>query len=527
MYENSTRSEMPDSIERNASTPRRPSLAINGLSTWGPLVINILVGFLLIPYLISQLGKDRFGIWAIVSGFLGYYGLLRMGVGSGIMRYVPYYLGRNELHKVSETISTGTAFFAVIGMLALIISQLVAEPLSLFYKGGPELAGLVRVMGLVAAIECPLRILDSTIRARERWVLANFATGIVSIIRALSLACCVYLGYSVVPMGWAFFGCTVFYFLLLAFIVWRTFPEIHLRMNLVKIHHLKTLVNFGVLMIIIQLVYTLRLSNHMAIIGKLISLEAVALYYVAVMIMRNARKAAISPFTVFLPRFSRLDGEKDTKAILNLYLKGTKYSAILSSAIMLVVIAAGPAFIKLWVKEGFESIFSVLTILAIGYLVETTFSITGAFMSGAGHQKIQAVLTVCEGILEILLCIFLTMKTSLGLNGIAIGFLISVTLVRGIIIPVYICRSLKIGVLRYYVSGILRPWLILLIMATVFRYFDMAIYIDSWMSLILIVSTICLVFFLFAFFIIINKEERAGLIDFARRMVLRVKSCLR
>ena len=61
-----------------------PSLKVNALSNWVSLGVNVIIGFVLTPFIIRSLGKTGYGIWTLVCSFVGYYGLLNLGVGSAI-----------------------------------------------------------------------------------------------------------------------------------------------------------------------------------------------------------------------------------------------------------------------------------------------------------------------------------------------------------------------------------------------------------------------------------------------------------
>ncbi|MDH3360559.1 MAG: hypothetical protein OEL55_06775, partial [Desulfobulbaceae bacterium] len=65
---------------------RKPSLKINAASNWIAMVIQILIGFFLTPFVISHLGQSGYGIWVLIGSFIGYYGLLNLGVGAAVTR---------------------------------------------------------------------------------------------------------------------------------------------------------------------------------------------------------------------------------------------------------------------------------------------------------------------------------------------------------------------------------------------------------------------------------------------------------
>lgn len=383
------------------SSPRRPSLKLNAVSNLVPLGVNIIIGFLLMPYLIAYLGQARYGVWALVGSFVGFYGFLRLGIGTGIMRYVPFYAGRKDNRSVCEVVSTGLVIFLAAGLIILGLSMIAAESIARFFNEGSEFVALIRILGLAAAIECPMRIFDTTVRAHERWVVCNLITSIASIMRAIGLVGCVYFGYGLVEMGYVVLSVTVFGLISVVFIFIRVCRNVHIGISKVKFSHFKALVSFGLLSIVVALSWSHTLQGHKLIIGKLISMEAVTIYAVAAMIMKNARNMVVSPNRVFWPRFAHLDGENHQKEARSLFCRATRYNTVFASLIILVVISVGHAFIELWmgrVGEGFETVYPVLRILAIGYLIETSFAVTPSLLSGMGHQKAKAALAITWGL---------------------------------------------------------------------------------------------------------------------------------
>ena len=85
---------------------KRPSLKINSISNYASLFVQIAVGFFLTPFIISHLGQTGYGIWVLVGSFVGYYGLLNLGVSSAIVRYIARYSAQKNTSSLNETANT-------------------------------------------------------------------------------------------------------------------------------------------------------------------------------------------------------------------------------------------------------------------------------------------------------------------------------------------------------------------------------------------------------------------------------------
>jgi O-antigen/teichoic acid export membrane protein len=518
--------------ETKEHSAHKPSLAASYVSSYGPLVVQIVTSLLLIPFLVGRLGATDFGIWMLAGSFLGYYGLLRLGVGAGLMRYVPYYTGQGDNKSASEIVSTSTAIFVLVGFVILAISLLAADAIARFYEAGPQLAALVRIMGIAAAIECPMRILGGTIRAHERWVEANIVTVVSVFTRAVSVAGCVYLGYGLVQMAYAVLGVTIVTLVLTTIMFVKFCPLIRLRVSLVKRSQLRRLVSFGALTVVVTMAYTMALDGHKLIIGKLVSVAAVGFYAFAAMMMKHARAAVVTPSRVFWPRFALLDGQQNHKEISRLLFRGTQYSTMLASGIMLLAIVGGPSFIRLWVGGGidpedmvlFETVFPTLIILSVAYLIDTSLAINASLLGGVGRQGAQAVFASVEGVLGFGLSILFGRR--MGLPGVALGFTISVVLIRGLVRTLYICHFLEISVFRFFNGCLLRPWLILGLLASVAYLTGVVEYADNWPCLIIFVITFGCLYTLCAYGIAMSNDDREHVHSYIRKISLRTLSLL-
>jgi O-antigen/teichoic acid export membrane protein len=307
-------------------------------------------------------------------------------------------------------------------------------------------------------------------------------------------------------MGLVILIVTTINLILMAILFVRLCPDVHLHPKRIKYHQVKALLTFGMFTTIIAIVYTLRFQGHNLIIGKMLSLEAVAVYGVAVLLIKNMRAVVVAPNRVFGPRFAYLDGGNNQGRVTSLFLRGTKINAVFSSSLTLIILVAGPAFIKIWVGDTFESVYPALMVLALGMLVETSLTVTGPLLAATGHQRAQAIISSIEGFAGFGLSIMLGWR--LGLTGIAMGFLISVTLMRGIVCPLYICRLHQTSVARYYLDSLLRPWLIMFMLAAAAHYMRIATYIQTWTSLVVVIAILLTAYSACVYTIVINVETR-------------------
>lgn len=501
---------------------KKPSLKINAISNWVTLAVNVAIGLFITPYLIHYLGKEDYGIWTLVGSFLGYYGLLRLGVGAGIMRYVPLYKGRNDIEAASEVVSTGLTMMSVIGIIIVLISVLLAEPIVRFYKAVPELASLIRIFGIAAALECPMRILDASIRSQEHWVAANTVTILNAFARAIGLVVCVHMKYGLLEMGYVVLSVSILSLVLASVVFIHYCPFLRLRLTMVKFSHMQSLLSFGLFTTITTLVYSLTLKGHSLIIGKLISLEAVTIFAIPAFILQNVQRGLMAPARVFMPRFAYLDGKGFPDKFVELFLRGTRLIALLASGIFLIVVLLGPSFIRLWIDGDFSEGEIILPWLSIGYLLSTSQSLIGPLLAGTGRQKERALIAVFEGAIGFGMSVYFGMK--FGMIGVAVGFAISRILFFGLVYPFYICRILKINFQSYYLCNLLRPWGIFTVLVLLVRQINFEEFVNNWTALFLMGLALAFTYATSVFMIGIDTEEKKRLVQFLRRRIFRFQA---
>ena len=59
------------------------------------LFVGVVISLFLIPFIVHHLGDRLYGFWSLVGTFVGYYGLLDLGLSSAVSQFVCVAIGRN------------------------------------------------------------------------------------------------------------------------------------------------------------------------------------------------------------------------------------------------------------------------------------------------------------------------------------------------------------------------------------------------------------------------------------------------
>jgi O-antigen/teichoic acid export membrane protein len=507
------------SVDKQAQ--KRPSLKLNALSNFAGLAVNVAIGFFLVPAMLRYLGEKQFGIWTLVSSVVGYAGLLEFGVGSAVFRYVPMFHGQGNHEKVSAVISTSMVFYTALSLVIILVTQTLAYPIANFFDGGPELATLLRIVGLAAALSMPTIVLNTSVISYEGFALSNFVTASTQLLRGLLLVGCMWAGYGLVAMGWAIFLVNVASLIGNSVTFKRVCHDARLSFKAVGWAELKMLLTFGSVILIVSTANSLATESPKQIVAKTISLEALGLFGIPLLLIGYYRMLIISLTKVFSPRFSYLSGRQDNDEIRRLFVQGCRYMAVIAGAVGILLWVIGPSFLLLWTKKPLiATVAPALTIMAAGTFVFLSHRLGGDLLFGLGRQKEVAILELVEAIGIVGLTIILSLK--FGMMGAALGVAIPPILVRGIMQIQFVSRALSLTFFQYYSQCILRSWFVVVLLGALAQLVNWKQIVIGWPSLMCASALLIGVYGVLVLFFVLHPGERKQCKDEAFRFFNRL-----
>ncbi len=421
---------------------KRPSLKINAISNWVSLVVQVAVGFFLTPFVISHLGQSGYGIWVLVGSFIGYYGLLNLGVGSAISRYVARYSVQGDTKSLNETVNTALAMFCLTGFCAIIISFIIAEPLAIYFKIAPEYFNdfkhLVLILGIATGLSFPSGVFAAMIAARERYVVVNIVNILATLLRTGLTVSILLAGHGLVGLAYPALAATTVSLIAFIFLARAVIPEFRLSTGSVRGSKLKMLLVYGGFTTIIAIADILRLQIDSIVIGRMIGVTEVGIYGIAAILIRYMLSFVSSGMGVLTPRFASLDGANKKDEIKDIFLRALSISSFIACGITMLLVLFGRPFIFLWVGGGFAGSVPVLTILAVSYAFALCQMPGIGLMYALNKHRYYAVATMSEAIANVILSIVLVRYW--GIIGVALGTAIPMLIIKIFIQPMYVSR---------------------------------------------------------------------------------------
>ncbi len=208
---------------------------------------------------------------------------------------------------------------------------------------------VVWLLGAAAAVNMICQVFRATIAAHEFFIARNSVVIVTTLLRA---------GLTVWTLlrGLGLFGVAISYLAadmvaLIIFIVLTRImtPHVKIRPGYFQWRRLGMVLTFGLTTTIIIATNIIRVNLDFAVIAKLISLEAVAVYGIAATLLLYFNRLLHSGLGVTTPRFAGLDGQNDLQNFRKLLVKALWVSSLLSCLVGLMLLILGKQFIALWV----------------------------------------------------------------------------------------------------------------------------------------------------------------------------------
>jgi len=438
-----------------------PSLAMNAASNWAATAVNMAVGFFLTPFIIYHIGKAGFGIWTLVGSVVGYYGVLGLGVTNAITPYTARYIGQKDWQALDKFVSTALTFFLSVGVTALIASFVLAGPLASFFNisadGFASFQHTLWLVGIAAAVGFPGKVFISVVRGHENYVAGNCIVIAAALLRAGLTVWLLFQGFGLLGAALAVAVSETFSLGAIAILCRTLVKRVRVRLFSGSRQMLRILLLYGSTAFVIAICGVLRFQIDSAVIGKVLGMEAVAVYAIAAVLMRYYRRGIRDGLKALKPRFATLYGSGQKEKLQQTLFRATTVASAFAFGGAALLIVFGRNLIHLWVGTKFTDAAPVLYVLVAGLAFEMAQNPGINVLFAMDRIRLLAGFSMAEALLNVSLSLLLV--GPLGIIGIALGTAIPCIIFKLLLLPYLVTRAASVSITKYYVR-ILSPALI-------------------------------------------------------------------
>ncbi|MEO9490934.1 MAG: oligosaccharide flippase family protein, partial [Marinomonas sp.] len=388
-----------------------------------PIIISIIT----IPFFISQIGMEKYGVLAIGWLLLGYFGAADFGIGRAITQRVAFLSTSDgeaqSKPSIADAIASAIALmlvFSIFTTLALYLLSILYFDLALDVSSAlrQEIVSSIWILALGNPLVALFAILSGSLMGLERFRLVAISNTISnSALLILPLMVAVWI---TVDLFWLLAAALVARLIgvcILATGVWAAF--FRGQSWRVSKPEMRKLTGYGKWIMLSALVGPLMVISDRFLIGFLENAIAVAAYAVPFQI---ASRTMLLPVSLAQALFPRLTAEVLDKAIL-LNRRLTVFVGQAFAPIVVGLICIAEPLLDFWLGTQLDSrSIDVAQIVLVGFWFNAIAHVPYMFVQARGDSRFTGLLHLGELPIYLLLLTFFGLQ--FGLQGFAMAFAI-------------------------------------------------------------------------------------------------------
>lgn len=392
--------------------------------SWG-----ILIALFLTPYIIRQIGVDRFGIWAIVGVLTGYFGLLDFGISSAFVKYISEFYARKDYEKINQSVNTGFTFYSVLAVIIIGLGFLLINPILHFFNipaGLYNEARLVFLMGImIFGVFNAFSSFGAIQGSLQRMDISNKVAIAISVPQVIGTILFLKLGYGLPGLMVNNAIILLISSIINIVIAFKILPELRLNPFLFTSKEmLKKLFGFGYKMQLARIFSFMTLTIDKLLITYFISIGLVTFYQLGSSIVGALKSVVLIPIPALLPAFSEMDAKGEREKLIEGYTRSAKYLSLMAIPLFTFLIISASQIMTVWMGDGYERSARIIQILALGHLCAVLAAGVGnPVLQGMGKPEYEMKAGLINIIVNLPLSVFLIIK--FGFMGAAIATMLS------------------------------------------------------------------------------------------------------
>lgn len=469
----------------------------NSVFSIARVVLVTPIFFILIPYIISRIGTERYGVWALTGIIASYQSFVNMGLTAALIRYVAIANVKQDKRALSEYL--GTSFWVyfilsvIIGSLVFLFQDFIIIRV-LNIKIDIQISRILLISSFVAsAVNMISGLFKSTIDGLQRMDVSNIILLFQVVISAVGTFIFLELGFGLIGLAYNLLITSLLSLLGNMFSA-KIIAGFNFKAFIFRTSRLKEMFSYSVNLQLGSLVRAGIEPMNKVLLSHFFSMEHVAYYDIAWKFSTKLGGLVNAALTPILPASTEIYEKFGVEKLELFRKKISKFILSFITPFYVLIIVVLSVFVELWIGYSNNEIVISIVIFLIASFINAITTPGYFILNGSGFAndtfKVQLYGTVCN-VIVIFLGIYLV-----GFYGFAIGFCAALILNFFITYKFYSSRFLnKKGVFKVFYF----PKLLLLNLAVgILGIISVKIFkVDTYWELALIFGSLLMIYILF------------------------------
>jgi O-antigen/teichoic acid export membrane protein len=398
-------------------------------------LISVLLNFVLIPITLNYLGKDLYGVWIVLLSIVSWITIFDIGIGNGLRNKIVECVTNNDLSATKNYISTSYAIIFLICCL-LIILLFTFVPFinwNLFFKTNEIYPAVFKKLMLIYLITLVvyfmLNLITPILNAFQLSGISSLGNIISNCLFILILIFFkFYFFHNLYNILILYCFCLLLGVLVLNISFYSVKKDSIPSIKKYKKEYTKQILKLSSAFFIIQIsaLFIFTIDNYLilSLLGSAYVSEYNIVYKLFSIITIGFSMIVTPYWSAFTSAYFRKDKKWITKSL-------KKLNLILIPLILLIsiLIIFYQPILDLWLNKNSNIKPNIFFVIFIGLftIISIWNNIYSYFLNGINNTSLQTKTAILGAILNVVLSYFFVTKLQIGLNGIVLAMILSLT----------------------------------------------------------------------------------------------------
>lgn len=476
------------------------------------MLVNFVMGLVLVPYYISELGVAAYAIIPVATSITSYITLISDSLTSTVSRYLTIDMG-SDMTSAKRTFNTAVFGFTCIVVAAIPIIILISLLAPSIFDIATNTVLSVQVMFVCILSAVLISIWSNNfitvMYSKNRIDLMNTVKIVQVLLQiALIILFFTFVSESVEYVGLAYLIAAVVYSVFGFLMARRVCPELRVSRRQFDRGRLGEMLSVGGWSLINSLGNLLFIQTSLLLVNVMMGAEAGGYFGVIVTLISAVSSLVDTLASIFAPIIYGLFADGKTEAMGRVSRMAVKVVGLVMSMPIAFLCVFSVPILTLWVGADYTSLTDVVwatmfVMIGIG-AISPAYPLTMVYLK----VKVPGIITFIFGLINVFLTVMVIRYTDLGLVGVGITWSVTMFVKNCIVNPWYIGRVSGMGTFDLHKSlayGFVSYFGLLVFYYVLDMFLDVPV---SWFWMILLGVVLLAIHVVLVYRVALNREER-------------------
>ncbi len=423
------------------------------------VVVSALIGLLIVPYYIDELGVSAYAIIPLATSVSSYVMIFSDAFCGAVNRFFVVSIRKGDILDSNKTYSTSLVLLFRMALIVMPLMAIIAYMSPLLFNGGGEAANSVRLLFLGVFWSAIIFAIGSTF---NNALIASNKLHIINTLRivyvVLQIVIVLLTFTAVTPslefIGIAYMISATVYLVASYAVMKRECPYLKINRDNYDKKRMKDIGDLGVWSIANRLSVLLFLQASLIVANLILGAEAQGHFSLIVSLVSMVGTACMAITNVFYPFYYESYSRNDLNTMANVAKIGIKVVGIMIAFPLAYACVFAPEALTTWVGSEFVFLKDVLYVMFAFLVVQYAVTVLDVIPTIMLNVKSVALMSIFMGILNVIFACLVATYTDWGIIGIALVWTITMTIRSCILYIIYIAKSIKSSIMSFMLAQI-------------------------------------------------------------------------